>query len=172
MIQFTSIVKQSSGSWLFSWNSTGATTYRVVLYGQQIATTTTNSYAWEGQGYNTFPPPLEVVDTDFAQSELYLPFLVVQWYSEPGADSYLIQQNVAGNWITVGSQFEEGSWVYTYQTPTLIDERPYQYQVIAVDSLGNQATPRQYNVFIVTPPTPPDGQVQVTYSNPALTILA
>jgi hypothetical protein len=52
----------------------------------------------------------------------------------------------------------------------LLDETTYNYRVIAVDKYGNDAPARNYSIYIVTPPLPPDPHIKIIYVKPDLLI--
>lgn len=180
MIPITSIVKNPTGSWTFFWNSTSPTggIWRVVLWGKEIARINNVypgalSYIYNSQDYRTFPPPLEIVTgQEFSLSEQFLPFLVVQWYKDDGAKKYLVQKKVGLTWSTVSTIQDDGSWVFTYNSPLLTDEKTYDYRVISVDSVDNKAPARNYERYVVCPPQPPDSKTKVNYSIPNIIVAA
>jgi hypothetical protein len=57
MIQFLSITQNPDLTWTFAWASTGAPSYRVVLHGDLLKTTTGLSYTYSRAGFSTYPPP-------------------------------------------------------------------------------------------------------------------
>jgi hypothetical protein len=156
----TTIARNADASWTFSWTPVpGAQRYRVVLWGRQLNVQQSTGYTYQGLGFLSFPPPLEVVvSTDLALSEVHQPFMVVQWYGQ-ACQGYLVEQ---GGQI-VKEVVEDGSWVYTYQSPVLTDETSYTYNVLAEDAVGNLSPAVAYTQYIICPPVPPDGQVKVTY---------
>lgn len=171
-LPITNITRNSDGTWTFAWTSTGATYYRIVLFGLQLDTTSNAFYTVSDPSallsYRTFPPPIEVVPTTTkALSELYQPYLLMQWYGDPNATLYLVQYNNGATWQTIAQISNAGQWVLQFQTAVLFDETEYDYRVIAVDALGDQSTPRPYTINVVTPPTPPDAIVTLTYSGPS-----
>jgi hypothetical protein len=172
MITFTNITRNAGGTWTFSWDSTGADFYRVVLSGVEIARITTTTYTWGLQTSSLFPPALEVAEEDEQTlTEKFQPYLLLQWYGEPEVQQYLVQQLVGSDWQTVKTLQEVGSWVYSYRSPTLPDETTCNYRVIAEDRLGNQSDPREFLRYVVRPPDPPDGKVRAVYESGNITIL-
>ena len=172
-IPITSITVNRQGNWTFNWSFVPLTTYRVVLYGTQLITGIFASYTFTGQGYSSFPPPIEVtIAPDLALSELFTPLMYIQFYGDPAVDHYDIQQSFDGGatWITIDSFQESGQWIYSYLTGIQTDEQTFIYQVVAVDTIGNTSTPRMYVRYCVTPPAPPDGNVVVGYLNPFVII--
>lgn len=168
-LPITSIVRNSDGTWTFAWTATLATYYRVVLFGQQLAVVTSPTYTTVGisigQSYPKFPPPVEVVEQVLlALSETYQPSIYVQWYGTPGVSYYELQAFVGGVWTKIQRFSESGQWIYTWQSPVLSDETTYQYRVVAVDSLGNQSTPRLYTINMVRLPDSPDKTTAITYT--------
>jgi hypothetical protein len=164
-----SIVQNADKSWTFTWQPlANTTTYRVVLWGIQLALTTSTSYTWTGFEYKDFPPPLEIMSEDagtLALTEIFQPYLVMQWYGET-CSYYQVEQYLSASslWNPIRQVTESGVWMYTYQTPTLLDETLYQFQVVAVDFYGNRSTPRLYTRYVVTTPFPPDSEVTLSYA--------
>lgn len=165
-IRFDSILKNADGTWVFAWSETG--NFRVVLYGIELTRTSASTYLFSGiQGFDTFPPPLEVVPAgELALSEQFKPYVVIQWYRDADAATYLIQKSPDGSsdWVTVGAVHESGQWVYTYRSPVLDDVTTYHWQVIAESVIGNQSMARKYDAYVVTPPRPVDSGINVQYS--------
>jgi hypothetical protein len=173
MIPITSITPNAGGGWSFTWPSQGASFYRIVLWGVELDTTTFTTWTYNGSEYGSFPPPLEIAYEDQeVLSEEFLPYLIIQWYGESQVSYYLVQQLISGTWQTITQVVESGQWVYSFQSPTLTDEQTYSYQVIAVDSVGNQSTPQQYVRYVVCPPLPPDGSISVGYGSGNIIIQA
>lgn len=174
-IAITSITVNRLGNWTFSWAFLPLTTYRVVLYGTLLATSSVATYTYTGNDYPNFPPPIEVtISPDLALSELFSPLMYLQWYGEPAVDHYDIEQSLDSGvtWNLIDTIQESGQWIYTYQTTVQVDEQTYFYQVTAVDSIGNRSEPQQYLRYTVTPPVPPDGSIVVGYLNPFVIISA
>jgi hypothetical protein len=171
MIAFTSIVKNADNSWTFQWASTGAPSYRVVLQGRQIADVVPTEYTFNGQGYPTFPPSLEVVpEGQLATTELFSPLMVIQWYQDLPATQYIVQVQSGATWGLVAIVTEVGLWVSTYRTPVQVDGQTYNYRVFAQDSVGNQSAYRSYSRTVVCPPVSPDGTFAVGYGSGNVTI--
>lgn len=170
-LPITSIVRNARSNWTFSWTSTGAAYYRIVLYGQLLATVTGTSYTPTGtsvsQSFSDFPPPIEVEpETTPALSELYYPCMLIQWYGIATAGYYEVQSYDGADWNTVAQITEAGDWIYSWQGSVLADETTYQYRVIAVDGLGQTSAPRGYTESIVRPPDPPDKTTVIVYTGP------
>ena len=174
-IAITSITVNRLGNWTFSWVFLPLTTYRVVLYGTQLATSNVATYIYTGNDYPNFPPPIEVtIAPDLALSEQFSPLMYIQFYGEPAVDHYDIEQSLDGGstWNLIDTFQELGSWIYTYIASVQVDETIYNYRVTAVDSIGNGSEPQYYQRYVVTPPVPPDGGVVVGYLNPFVIISA
>jgi hypothetical protein len=152
-------VQNPDGTWTFSWTSTGAPSYNIVLNGLLLNNTAGNTYTWAGTAYQTSPPPLEIVPLvtgrELALSQRWKPYLIMQWYGEPAAAGYTVQFFSGGQWVNVITISETGQWLYTYQTPMLTDETTYQFRVFAFDQYGNQSVARTFTRYVVTPPAPP-----------------
>lgn len=171
-IPITSVVQNSNQSWTFTWANSGQAYSRVVLWGIQLLKTTNFTYTWSGFEYTTYPPPLEIAYEDQqVLSEQFLPYLVMQWYGEQTAATYVVQENLAGTWTTIQTLLETGQWIYTFITPILTDETTYSYRVIALDDVGDESVPRGYNIYVVCPPLPTDGKVMVSYNQGTTSIV-
>jgi hypothetical protein len=171
------ITKLINGGWLFQWPSTGDPYYRIVLQGEQIATVvdSTNSmqsYTITNPNFTSFPPPLEIMPASagLAPSEINQPFLSVQWYGNPTAAMYQIQENIGGSWQLWFQIAEIGVTVYTWNGPILEDQTIHNYQVVAFNSLGQTAPPVPYQICVVTPPLFDDNDYEVNYASGQLVL--
>lgn len=170
MIPITSIVHNSNKTWQFAWDDDGSVFWRVILWGRELAKVTTPTYTWRGQEYITLPPPLEIAtENSLVLSEQYIPYTILQWYSEECSE-YLVQKSDDGvtGWTTIQRIQELGQWLNSYKTITQTDETTYYYRVLAVDSLGNQSPARQYTRYVVCPPRNPDATITIGYSGPSV----
>lgn len=168
-LPITTIVRNSDGSFTYSWASTGALYYRIVLAGIQLDQVSGTSWSSAGANYKDsyegFPPPIEVMPTtSLALSEQYPSVFVMQWYGSQSVSWYAVQEFVGSVWTTVSRVTESGQWIYTYHTPVLSDETTFQFRVVAVDSLGNESDPRVYTFVVVRPPDQPDPDIVITYT--------
>jgi hypothetical protein len=171
MIQFDSIVQNVSGSWTFTWLSDGSPFYRVVFSGVELDQTTNLTYTWSGQGFGSFPPPLEIASGNLpVLSERFSPLMLIQWYGDPTCDYYLVQQYINSAWTTISTIQEVGYFLYQFGSPVLQDMTTYLYQVLAVDSVSGQSIAQQFQRYVVCPPTSPDGKINIGYSNPDIVI--
>lgn len=160
-----SIAQNADQSWTFSWSAVaGAPYYRVVLWGKQIAQINTLSYTFSGSGYPQNPPPLEIAaGSAKTLSETFQPFAQLQWYAE--TCSYFNVYDFDGtNWDVVQTINFGNSWVFTFDTGTLVDITNYRYGVTAVDTLGNESSREEYDLYIVCPPAPPDSGIVISYT--------
>ena len=172
-IPFERILQNADQSWTFTWANAGSSSYRIVLQGVVLSTVSILSYTHKGNGFKTFPPPIEVAsDSALVFSEKYKPYFYIQWYGEPLATQYLVQQLVSAVWTTLARVQESGQWLYTYQRSILLDETTDQFRVIAEDDIGNQAPPRQYTRYVVCPPLPVDAHTAISYAAGNITISA
>lgn len=171
-VQFTSITKNADGSWSFAWAGTGP--WRVVLYGTLLAEPSDNSYRWPSGTFLRYPPPIEIVPAgQKALSELYAPFILIQWYDEFAA-RYYVEKSLDGvsGWTQVSTVADNDTWVYEYRSPLLDDGQTYHWRVTAESSAGNRSAARNYDAYVVTPPKPVDSTITVGYSSGNVTIAA
>jgi len=151
-IPLQTITKQPDGSWLFTWNSTDASSYRVVLWGVELAVVVGTSYSVALAAYSQYPPPIEVVPAGvLALTEQNKCFLIIQWYGVV-CDYYLLEEYTGGAWVTKAVVAERGSYVYTATSPLLADGADADYRVTAVDSIGQKSNPLEFRMHVVRPP--------------------
>lgn len=176
-LPFTSITFDSDISWSFTWADTGATLYRVVLNGVFLDRVTTNSYISTIPGYETYPPPIEVVeDGSLALSEMHPPYIIIQWYGGTALAAFYDVRE----WNAVTSEWDSRAQiiptplktVYTIQSPRLDDETTYLYEVVAVDSIDQESTGVEYAIDVVCPPKFDETSVLLDYAAGTLTISA
>lgn len=168
-IPILNYVLQASGSWLVTWQNVGAAFYRVVLFGLELAKVTGTSWVYSGN-YASFPPPLEITSGNaLALSEQFPPYVIIQWYGQD-TDFYQVSQYIASAWVPQQVFREVGLWIYTYVSGSQPDEITQQWQVSALDSLGNPSTPLSFSQYVVTPPASPDGAVSIGYNSGNLVI--
>jgi hypothetical protein len=164
-LQFTSITPTSDRTWTFAWADTGADSYRLVLYGIELAVTSELTYEFDGIGFTLYPPPIELVEGgDSAESESFRPYMLIQWYQEDYADSYTVEEYDGANWNPVKGIDEAGEWVYSYTTQTLEDDSEERLRVTASDILGNPGPSKGYTDKVLCNPATPDGTTTVSYS--------
>jgi len=156
----------SNQGWLFQWPSTGDPYYRIVLQGQEIArvfdaTNGMQSYIYNGSNFVINPPPLEVMPSSagLAPSEINQPYLQIQWYGDPQASSYQVQENSQ----TLFQIAEVGAEVYTWITPVLADGQTHSYQVYSYNIIGQQSPALNFDVEVVTPSIITESLYDVTY---------
>lgn len=171
-IAIQSITLQQDGSWLYIWNTTGATFYRVILNGRQIAVTPNLFYNYQPIRALPYPPALEIMSgVTLALSERFQPYTILQWYQEV-CEYYLVQLYDGTNWNNVLTFLEEGDWIYTYVSPIFPDETTKQWRVVAVDGQGNQSPVESYTRYVVCPPADPTGNIKTTYGGGLFTVSA
>jgi hypothetical protein len=156
-LTFQSIVRVVSGEWLFTWNSTGAAYYRVVLHGHEIGNTNTNSYTYNLPILvdSSEPPPIEVVEEKkLAVSELNLPYMILQWYGVVGAVSYRVYQQEGLSFVLRETFANVPQFMYTFITSLLSDEMEHKFRVVGVNVDGLESTPLTYTYKMVRPPLP------------------
>lgn len=159
MIQIQSIVLLPGGIWRYTWNTTGADFYRIVLDGRTIATVVGTSYDYLRGG--TYPPPLEITD-GLADSEKYQSYLTIQWYPAPGASSYTVQR-YNSTWSDIISMLESGSPLYQYTTLLLDDVSTYRFRILSYNSIGQVSQEVSHTIYVVRPPTLVETSYKVTY---------
>lgn len=163
MIPFTSIQRDSQDQWVFTWASTGAAYYRVILHGVQVDRVTDPTYTYGFDDYDEYPPPLEVVEEDdLALSEQHVPFLVMQWYRVDCAQ-YMIEEWDDPDWVERYYVAETGAAVYTLATPALPDGTFGVYRVIPMGTLEDEGEELEYNITVVCPPPDPTPELLFAY---------
>lgn len=173
-IQFTSITKRSDSTWQFVWNDTGASYYRVILYGVQVGQVTSENYIHQDPGWDEYPPPLEVVEEDeLALSEIHRPYFRAQWYATPGATFYQMEEflPVHNFWRRRNRLAENNLPVYTWTSARLEDETSYVYRIRSGDDIEQMSDGLTFSVFVVTPPRFRETEVAVKYEEALLSVV-
>lgn len=153
MITFTSISKAAGGVWRYTWASTGASIYRVVLNGEVIEETTNLFYEHAIPSRNGMPPPIEVMpDNQAAVSEQNRPYMVIQWYPVPCAFYDVDIKKANGDWERLTTVAETGLWVYTVVSALLDDETIYQFRLSAVDENKQRSGYLNFSMAVVRCP--------------------
>ena len=166
-IPFTEIKLLSDFTWQFTWDETEAEFYRVVFRGRQIDGVTETTYIYTGPGdYSEFPPPLEIAyENELTPSEINSPFQIFQWYGDPVADYYELR--FEGSAIYRISELS--IQLYTYSTAYLPDLSETEFDLVAVNNIGQESDPRIFQVLTVTPPIV--GAFDVSYDMDTLKIV-
>jgi len=151
--------KQENGHWLFAWDADSGESFEIWWNGTLLNTVVGGEFDCELNGYAETPPPLEVVADESgvdAESELYPPFVILQWRGVSGATAYLVEQYVSGAWIARKTVMERERGYYTYQTAVLEDDTETTFRVSALDARGTAGTPVNFSFKVVRNPAPPD----------------
>lgn len=165
MIPITSIVYLEDKTWKFTWME-GSPPYRVVLFGRLVSTVYDKEYIYDGVSFLSYPPPIEVVLSDrMAESELYTPFIKIQWYGNTSVSSYEVQEYLDTSWSSRVVLQEIGSFIYSMSTPRLVDGVSYLYRVLSFNSIGDQSTGVEFDVDMVCHPFMDDASVTISYNN-------
>ena len=172
-IQLTITMLGNNGGWLFEWPSTGASYYRIVLFGHELGVvvdvpSSLISYTYEGAGYFDYPPPLEVVEeASLAASELNKPYITIQWYGLSTASYYIVEEYLGSEWSQVFHIGEINAGVYTWVSERLNDSSTHLYRVTAYNSIDQSATPLEFDIEVVTPPNLVESLYELTYDDGA-----
>lgn len=170
MATITKIEKTGSRSWRFTW--TGTAPFDVVLGGRVVLENTSET-TYEAESATAYePPPIEVIaaGAGSAQSQLYPPYLVVQWFHLAFAAYYRVFEYVDSAWIQRGRTItDSGDGYYTYTTADLTDCAESKWRVIPYDAYGGAGDPVDITVMIVRVPDPPS--VELTYDEATNEIL-
>lgn len=173
MIPIRTVKLREDRRWEFSWDATGASYYRIVLYGQEIERVTGAGYVHQAPGWERFAPFIEVVEEEEqALSEQNLSFLIIQWYDNRDDSAYYeVSEYVDGEWVVKHIvQDDENVWVYTIQTPNLEDETLHQFKVIAYDIEGDASGEVKFDVFTVRLPVLDPTTIDMSYDGTYLNI--
>jgi hypothetical protein len=160
--------KQATGTWLFTWDGASNESFDIWLDGELLDTVTGGEYECAESGYDAQPPHLEIVDDDsatYAENDLYPPYAILQWRMVTGADGYLVEEYLGGNWIRRKEVSESGAGYYWYKTRVLEDDTTYQFRVVAVDLNDNPGTPVSFDILLARNPSPPDVTYDIDGSN-------
>lgn len=162
------IARLDSGGWRFTWSG-GSAPYSIWLDGELIATTTTAAYDFERSGYETTPPPLEILGSGASsQGEAYPPFLELQWRGLQGAHGYLVEQWNGSAWAEKGVVDEDGSGHCYWTTQAQSDGSSAQFRVTAINRDGSGGAALSFTMSIVRNPAPPS--VSITLAGGVVTV--
>lgn len=173
---FTSIIKQSGGNWLFTWDDTDATFYRAVLFGTVLRTNITdNFYLYKlsvPSEYTKYPPPLEVVEeSNQAESEMHRPYIILQWYNANQTNIqvsyYQIEQwsEELQIWQKGTHVPETGAWIYTQVSPILSDGVTYKFRVLAIGSNQQPGCALPFQVLMVCNPRLVEPDIAIAFDS-------
>lgn len=156
--------KQENGHWLFEWTADSGDPFDIYLNGELLDSVTGGEYEAEEDGYDTAPPPLEIVEDASgadAESLLYPPYAILQWRGVTGAEAYLVEKLVDGDWVSFKTIMEQEEGYYTYQTGVLTDSESTSFRVSALDLQGNAGTPVAFSFYVVRNPAPPSVSLEM-----------
>lgn len=155
--------KQENGHWLFAWTAGASDPFDIYLDGVLLDSVEGGSFEAEVEGYDTAPPPLEIVEEDAdAESILYPPYALLQWRGLTGADAYVVEKYVSGDWQAMKTVMEVAAGYYTYRTRLIDDCEETSFRVTALDLRGNEGTPITFTFNVVRNPAPPDIEFTMT----------
>lgn len=158
-IQCTDIT-YSADKWNFTWPA-GLGKVRLVLWGDLIAETEGNSFSFMPTFYTstTEHPPLEIIlESNWAETELDICFLTLQWYSQQGSESYLIEYKAGDIWAYAASiPNNPETFLFSYQTGMLPNLQATEWRIRARDENKRLGKPLIFTWFTVTNPEPPVG---------------
>lgn len=149
------ITNTSEGVWTFSWDADSGVSYEVWLNGVLLATVDEGEYECSYPGYSDTPPPLEIVEENTAESEIYPPFLQLQWRRVAGAAAYKVEEYVDAAWVTRRTIIDTGAEYYLYQTPVLLDGTEAIWRVSALDTTGDAGTAVSFTMEMCCNPAEP-----------------
>ena len=162
------VVKQSDGSWLYTWTA-GSPEYRIYLDGVLIDTTSAQEYEFYGAGYDNTPPPIEITSSGItAETELYRAVAVLQWRYVDGAFEYWVQKYTGGAWVQQSRIPEIGAGYYKFVTPIQDDCTETSWRVLAVDENGIEGDAVIFTFTLARNPDEPD--ITMSYDSGTLTI--
>jgi len=167
-MQFTKILNTESG-WKFYWNADPTKRYKAVYKGVILEKNLTDSYVSFLPNFIEYPPPIEVIEENtFADSEKNLPFVLLQWYTVK-CNCFEVQEYLSGAWNSIGYiQYNSNTFIYSFKSKDLNEDRVYNLRVIAIDDVENTATPLAFVKDVVMPPSTP--KVDISYNTTLNTI--
>lgn len=158
MINITSITKQADGTWRFVWGESG--TFRVILLGEEVATTTDSYYDYYSGEYESTPPPLEIVeDGEFAISERNPSYLVLQWNrvdTDPPVTHYEVEWKNGSTWTHVVTVPQaDNVQVFTHISNILADETEFELRAVPINNERREGDAQRFKAFIARRPNIP-----------------
>lgn len=164
MAEFWTATRQDSGHWLFQWDedsfldSDSDIGYDIWLDGVLLDTVYDPEYLYTGESVLGRPPALEIVPDEsdvFAESDLYPPYVTIQWRGTSEAAGYLVQRYVGGSWVNQRYVTEKDRGWYMFRSAVLSDGTVEQYRVMATDAPGNTGTPISFSLEVTRNPADP-----------------
>lgn len=158
--------KQDDSSWLFTWDYVSGESFEVWLDGNLLTTVSDGEYTCSEDGYDDAPPPLEIVDATLdAESELYPPYVILQWREVTGAYGYQVDEYSGGSWLKLRVFTTASAGYYWYKSDPLDDDETHIFRVRALDLNGNAGTAVQFTYQMARNPAPPDVTITLDGSN-------
>ena len=170
-IDFTSVEYTDDG-WKYTW-APGLGEVRVVIWGTELETTTTNSHTYTQFLYyndEDIAPPVEVVPVgSMAISEQNLCRIPLQWHRTP-CSYYDVEFWDTDMWLAWTILDDDPLIpVRTYLTPLQDDMADTMWRVTAIDEDTRESDPLVYNWHTVRPPDPPI-DLEITCDNYILSV--
>lgn len=165
MAEAWTATKKATGTWFFEWTGVSGVTYSIWLDGNLLDTVADiGEYECLESDYNDAPPPLEIVSDEsgeIADNDIYPPYAILQWREVDGANGYVVEKLVSGDWIIVREIADASVGWYTYTSQPLTDGTATSFRVKAEDVNGNDGTPVNLIITIVRNPAPPDVAITI-----------
>lgn len=155
------VTRREDGGWNFTWD-VGTAPYAIWLDGKLLDTVDDEEYDVTLPGYEDVPPSLEILnDGEEAESELYPPYVIVQWRGIPTAVAYVVEENVEGDWVTRATVQEARRGYYTWRSPAKPDGSALQFRVLPADLYGNTGTAIAFSMDLCRNPETPEIEITI-----------
>jgi len=156
--------KTENGRWIFSWDGDSPDTFDIWLEGELLDTVEGGYYEFPLPGYETTPPPIEVVSDDSyteAENEIYPPYATLQWREVSGASGYKVKRYVSGSWTNQVTIRETDLGWYVYKTVVVEDQTQEQFRVYAINENDDEGTPVTFTFTLTRNPSEPDVEYDI-----------
>ena len=161
MITSSEITRASSQPVVFVLAWTASTAGPFYVYRDGVLAAVTVSTTWSFTADTTEVPHLEISETPLTTPGRYPARVTLGWYRVTGAQRYRIERYVGSTWVLVRIASDTGAQFQTWTSGRLTDETEYRYRV-RPEAYGVAGDPREFFVFMVRHPDPPD--VAYSYS--------
>lgn len=186
----TTIRNAGGGAWYFEW--TGTPPFTLWSYGQNYAVfendyatvqdpfdnssvTTTRTSTTIITEDDVEPPVFGIIDSTEALPDdafLNAMFLHLQWLRVPGAEAYIVQEEVSSVWTDRAVIREDGKQYYQYTSEGVEDGTTNNWRVKVIDREENEFVVTGISIEIVREPAPPSVTISYDKANAEIDIVS
>ena len=165
-VTITNIEKKDPYTWYFYFEGdpTTVTLFAVTVNGQLMQFSEQTMFQISDPAYEFRPPQVEVRGYGYTtpfQSELYPPYITIQWRGNLVAGYYVVKEYVGSAYVERFRVWEDGRGYYSIQSAPLADATTHEWRVVPIDLDYGEQDPLDIQVFVICNPNFPD--VEYTY---------